>query len=154
MCVCLFVCLFVCVCVCVCVFVCLFVYVCVFVCVCVCVCVFVCLCVYVCVCVRVCVCVCVCVCACVRACARACVRVCVRACLRYDNESQFPFDFCNKIQRAITLILQISMDARSRCKFRWNIKSISDIMLGECVQRTCPDLQAMDTTRKFFFCLT
>ena len=33
-------------------------------------------------------------------------------------EAQIPFDFSNKIQRDVTLILQISMDARSKCIFR------------------------------------
>ena len=77
----------------------------------------VCVCVYLCV--RACVCESVCVRARVRACVCvACVRVCYRECVCYNIEAQIPFDFGNKIQRDVTVILQISMDTRSKCILR------------------------------------
>ena len=76
-------------------------------------------------CLWVCVCVCVCVLVCVRVCASACVRalvcdvrawvrVCVCECVWYNTEHKF----YSKLQRDVTLIIQISMDARLKCVFR------------------------------------
>ena len=44
---------------------------------------------------------------------RAWVRVCVCECVWYNIEHKFH----SKLQRDVTLIIQISMDARSKCIF-------------------------------------